>query len=111
MVCALHCQFFFFHSHKHSRKLLFFPRLHDPAAARLVADAGDEGDDVLRAVVQHTHIIHTHLVDGMHRIAAGAELSGQLDGIPNVKGVNFAKVIIGVVPCKCSRKIPKNLLN
>ena len=52
----------------------FRTSLHDPAAARLVADAGDEGDDVLRAVVQHAHIIHTHLVGGIHLIAAGAEL-------------------------------------
>ena len=69
----------------------FFSRLHAPAVIRLIHHAGDKGDDVLRAVAQDTGIIHANLTDGVHLIAAGAELGGQLDGVPNVKGVNLPK--------------------
>ena len=55
---------------------------------------GDKGDDVLRAVIQNAGIIHADLTDRIYLIAAGAELGGQLDGVANVKGVNFAKVIV-----------------
>lgn len=74
--------------------ILLLSCLHTPAVIRLILHAGDKGDDVFRAVAQDTGIIHADLTDRVHFIAACAELGGQLDGVPNVKGVNFAKVII-----------------
>ena len=74
--------------------MLLLSGLHTPAVIRLILHAGDKGDDVLRAVVQDAGIVHADLIDRIYLIAAGAELGGQLDGVPNVKGVNFAKVII-----------------
>ena len=44
----------------------------------------------LRTLVSSTPILLTDA----HLIAACAKLGSQLDGVPNVKGVNFAKVIV-----------------
>ena len=74
--------------------ILLLSSLHAPAVIRLILHAGDKGDDVLRAVAQDAGIVHADLTDRVHLVAAGAELGGQLDGVPNVKSVNFAKVII-----------------
>ena len=90
----------FYHSYRNfirilsQKQSLFFSRLHTPAVIRLIHHTGDKGDDVLRAVIQGTGIVHADLTDRVHLIAACAELGGQLDGVPNVKGVNFAKVIV-----------------
>lgn len=74
--------------------ILLLSSLHTPAVIRLIHHAGDKGDDVLRAVAQNTGIVHADFTDGVHLIAACAELGGQLDGVANVKGVNFAKVVV-----------------
>ena len=90
----------FYHSYRNfirilsRRQSLFFPCLHAPAVIRLIHHAGDKGDDVLRAVAQDAGIVHADFTDGVHLVAACAELGGQLDGVANVKGVNFAKVIV-----------------
>lgn len=72
----------------------FYSCLHTPAVIRLIHHAGDKSDDVLRTVVQNTGIVHADLTDRVHFIAACAELGSQLDGVANVKGVNFAKVVV-----------------
>ena len=74
--------------------ILLLSSLHAPAVIRLIHHAGDKGDDVLRTVAQNAGIVHADLTDRVHFIAACAKLGSQLDGVPNVKGVNFAKVII-----------------
>ena len=74
--------------------ILLLSSLHTPAVIRLIHHAGDKGDDVLRAVIQNAGIVHADFTDGVHLIAACAELGGQLDGVPNVKGVDLSEVVI-----------------
>lgn len=83
-----------FYTNDHHSISSFFSSLHAPAVIRLIHHAGDKGDDVLCAVAQDAGIIHADLTDRIYLIAACAELGGQLDGVANVKGVNFAKVIV-----------------
>ena len=90
----------FYHSYRNfirilsQKQSLFFSCLHAPAVIRLILHAGDKGDDILCAVIQNAGIVHADLIDRIHLIAACAKLGGQLDGVPNIKGVNFAKVIV-----------------
>ena len=87
----------FYHSYRNfirilsQKQSLFFSCLHAPAVIRLIHHAGDKGDDVLRAVIQGTGIIYADLTDRIHLIAACAKLGGQLDGVPNIKGVNLSE--------------------
>lgn len=83
-----------FYTNDHHSISSFFSCLHAPAVIWLIHHAGDKGDDVLRAVIQGTGIIYADLIDRIYLIAAGAELGGQLDGVPNVKGVNLSEVIV-----------------
>lgn len=91
MISCCHKSLIFYDHHSISS---FFSCLHTPAVIWLILHAGDKGDDVLRAVAQDAGIFHADFTDGVHLIAACAELGGQLDGVANVKGVNFAKVIV-----------------
>ena len=83
-----------FYINDHHSISSFFSCLHAPAVIRLILHAGDKGDDVFHAVIQNAGIIHADLTDRVHLVAAGAKLGGQLDSVTNVKGVNFAKVIV-----------------
>ena len=47
-----------FYINDHHSISSFFSCLHAPAVIRLILHAGDKGDDVLRAVIQDTGIIH-----------------------------------------------------
>ena len=47
-----------FYTNDHHSISSFFSCLHTPAVIRLIHHAGDKGDDVLRAVIQDTGIIH-----------------------------------------------------
>ena len=91
MISCCHKSLIFYDHHSISS---FFSRLHTPAVIWLIHHAGDKGDDVLRAVIQGTGIIYADLIDRIYLIAAGAELGGQLDGVPSIKGVNLSKVVV-----------------
>ena len=91
MISCCHKSLIFYDHHS---ILSFFSRLYAPAVIRLIHHAGDKGNDVLCAVAQDTGIVHADFTDRIYLIAACAELGSQLDGVANVKGVNFAKVIV-----------------
>lgn len=105
----------FYHSYRNfirilsQKQSLFFSRLHTPAVIRLIHHTGDKGDDVLRTVAQNAGIVHADLTDRVHLIAACAELGGQLDGVANVKGVNFAKVIVDATVVTGDGDIPSQM--
>ena len=72
---------------------LFLSCLHAPAVIGLVHHTGDEGDDILAAVIQHGNIVLADLRHGIDFVGPGSQLSCQLDGITHIQRVDLSEVV------------------
>ena len=94
-----------------------FDSFDAPPVLRLIHDAGNEGEHIRGALVQHGQIIDGDLGNGADGIAARAELRCVGNGIAHVQRVELPEMVVDAavmprdgaipVPRACVGKMPR----